>query len=190
MNWAKRVLRVASWVGLAVLVVVALVALNIGRVVNFAMTPRASFDAEAPPPPPDYADLASWSALPERADSADRAPTGSPAIDQRHAEVDVFYVHPTSYIAVDGTRPPMTRRSTKPPTGSPRASRHPRSTVAARCTRRGTARPMARRSITPPQMGTEASAWRTKTCGAPLKRSIRGGALVDRSSWPATARAP
>ncbi|ATB30936.1 hypothetical protein MEBOL_004398 [Melittangium boletus DSM 14713] len=29
---------------------------------------------------------------------ADRSPTGAPAVDQLHAAVDVFYVHPTSYV--------------------------------------------------------------------------------------------
>src|SRR6185369_9051756 len=65
---------------------------------TWAMTPRVTFDLETPPPPPDYAKPGNWSALPERDDSADRAPTGAGTVDQLHTSVDVFYVHPTSYV--------------------------------------------------------------------------------------------
>ncbi|MGC4114601.1 MAG: DUF3089 domain-containing protein [Myxococcales bacterium] len=84
---------------LAVLVLASLaLALNIGRLVEAAMTPGKPFSEEAPPQAPDYGSAASWSALPERQDSADRAPAGETAIDQTRAPVDVFYVHPTSYV--------------------------------------------------------------------------------------------
>lgn len=63
-----------------------------------AMTPEGPFDAEARPAAPDYADDASWSALPGQPDAADEAPAELPAIDQRAAPADVFYVHPTSYV--------------------------------------------------------------------------------------------
>lgn len=94
----KKAARVALWAGLVVAVAGLLVAWNIGALVRFAMTPGAPFDVETPPPAPDYADPGSWSALPERDDLADRAPAGAPAVDQRHAVADVFYVHPTSYV--------------------------------------------------------------------------------------------
>lgn len=74
------------------------VACNIGAIVQRSMTPKVPYSAEVPPPPPDYADPANWSALPDRDDFGDAAPTGAPAIDQRTAPVDVFYVHPTSYV--------------------------------------------------------------------------------------------
>jgi hypothetical protein len=73
-------------------------ALNLGALVRFAMAPGVRFDAEPAPPPPDYADPGSWSALPERDDAGDAAPPGAPALDPRHAAVDVFYLHPTSYL--------------------------------------------------------------------------------------------
>lgn len=63
-----------------------------------ALAPDVSFDANAVPPPPDYADAAAWTALPERDDAADVAPVGILAIDQTRAPVDVFYVHPTTYL--------------------------------------------------------------------------------------------
>ena len=98
MSRFKKVMRVARWLGFALVVLGLLAAFNLGPLVTFAMTPSVTFDGEAPPPAPDYASPGSWSALPERSDSADRAPTGAAAVDQRHAGVDVFYVHPTSYV--------------------------------------------------------------------------------------------
>ena len=99
MNRFRRVLRVVRWVGLTLIVAVLFVAINVSWLAERMMTPRVSFAAETPPPVPNYANPASWSALPERADTADRAPTGASAIDQAQAQVDVFYVHPTSYVS-------------------------------------------------------------------------------------------
>lgn len=76
----------------------AFAALNVGALVGFAMAPRVPFDLRAAPPAPDYGDPRNWSALPERDDAGDRAPTGSPATDQRTTAADVFYVHPTTYL--------------------------------------------------------------------------------------------
>ena len=90
--------KLALGVGLAALAAGFLVGSNLGALVTLAMTPRAPFAAETPPPAPDYADPASWSALPEREDLADRVPPGEPAVDPRRASADVFYVHPTSYL--------------------------------------------------------------------------------------------
>ena len=72
--------------------------LGLGPLVERVMTPSTPFDERLTPPAPDYDDPASWSALPERQDAADAAPDGQPAIDQRSAKVDVFYVHPTSAV--------------------------------------------------------------------------------------------
>jgi hypothetical protein len=96
-HW-RKVARVAGWVGLVVVLLVALAAWNIGSLVRYSMTPRVPFSAETPPPAPDYTDPASWSALPERDDLADRAPIGAPGVDPRQAAADVFYVHPTSHV--------------------------------------------------------------------------------------------
>lgn len=85
-------------VALVLVAIVAIAAWRIGALVRFTMTPRVLFEAEAPPPAPDYADPRSWSALPDRDDAGDAAPPGSPAVDQRRAPADVFYVHPTSYV--------------------------------------------------------------------------------------------
>lgn len=63
-----------------------------------ALTPAGPFDPGSVPAPPDYADPAAWSALPERDDAADAALPEMPAGDQTRAPVDVFYLHPTSYV--------------------------------------------------------------------------------------------
>ncbi len=82
----------------ALLLVAAALASRWDRLLLAALTPRRDFDAHATPPAPDYADPSSWTALPSRHDAADVAPTGVRAIDQAQAPVDVFYVHPTSYL--------------------------------------------------------------------------------------------
>jgi hypothetical protein len=98
MSRLRKGLRVVRWLGLALVALGLIAALNLGCLVSLMMTPGAAFDAETPPPAPDYASPASWSALPELDDLADRAPAGAAAVDPHHASVDVFYVHPTSYV--------------------------------------------------------------------------------------------
>ena len=109
MSRDQKVRRVVRGVGVIVLVTLVLVALNLGRVAEFAMTPRVAFAAQSPPPAPNYDDPANWSALPDRADSADQAPSGDPAIDARAAPVDVFYLHPTSYVGNHWNAPTLDR---------------------------------------------------------------------------------
>lgn len=63
--------------------------------------PRLDFSAENAPPVPDYARPEAWAALPQREDGADVTPPG--AIDlQGEARVDVFFVHPTTYVVGAG----------------------------------------------------------------------------------------
>ena len=69
-----------------------------GCLVRLATTPTRSFARTEAPSAPDYADPASWSALPDRVDAGDALPAGMTGVDQRTAPVDVFYVHPTSYL--------------------------------------------------------------------------------------------
>ena len=96
-RWAQLI-RIVGVVVFLLALLLGLLVLNIEAVVDWTMTPRAAFDANKLPTPPQYEDDASWSALPGREDTADQFPTGSPAIDQRTAPVDAFYVHPTSYV--------------------------------------------------------------------------------------------
>lgn len=55
------------------------------------------------PPVPDYALSSSWAALPTRVDAADVVPSHSGLQDaQATASVDVFFVHPTTYLGRAG----------------------------------------------------------------------------------------
>jgi len=59
--------------------------------------PTGGFNRADEPPAPDYRLHAAWAALPESEDSADIAPRGAQD-RQAKAEVDVFFVHPTTYL--------------------------------------------------------------------------------------------
>lgn len=98
----RRTNRLA--VGLAALVGLALAApharaLDLGARLLRSLTPKGPFAEASPPPPPDYALPASWSALPELRDLGDQVPPGLVAVAPDEARVDVFYVHPTSSVA-------------------------------------------------------------------------------------------
>lgn len=82
----------------ALLLAAALLGSRWERWVMAALTPNGRFDASAVPPAPDYAAAAAWTAHPERQDASDVAPAGLTAVLPARAAVDVFYVHPTSYL--------------------------------------------------------------------------------------------
>jgi len=64
------------------------------------LKPGHSIRKETPPPTPDYSNAAHWAALPTRLDSADTVPYSSGLRDQQQqARVDVFFVHPTTYLS-------------------------------------------------------------------------------------------
>jgi hypothetical protein len=68
--------------------------------------PATAFTDTISPPAPDYSKPEHWAALPEREDEADFTPEG--VIDgQADAEVDVFFVHPTTYLNSTGWNAPM-----------------------------------------------------------------------------------
>lgn len=85
---------------LAVLAAVVVVAGFAGcrPLVVASMTPRASFDDSPPPAAPDYDDPDAWSALPDRVDAGDAVPVGTVATPPDRADVDVFYLHPTTAV--------------------------------------------------------------------------------------------
>jgi hypothetical protein len=61
--------------------------------------PTRKFEKTKTPAAPNYADDSCWSALPTRKDSADVSIYAAGIIDeQKDALVDVFYVHPTTYL--------------------------------------------------------------------------------------------
>ncbi|MEQ8265592.1 MAG: DUF3089 domain-containing protein [Parvibaculum sp.] len=62
------------------------------------LKPWSGFNAEKAPPAPDYMSDDAWAALPEREDKADVVPAATNLADnQATAEVDVFFLHPTTY---------------------------------------------------------------------------------------------
>ncbi len=73
-------------------------AIGLRPLIRASMRPEGAFSDAATPPAPDYDQPGAWSALPDQEDLADIAPDGVTSVDQRVAPVDVFYVHPTSYI--------------------------------------------------------------------------------------------
>lgn len=73
---------------------------------RFFLTPSAGYTAEAAPTAPDYADDASWAALPEGADLADFVAPGE-TDGQGTAQVEVFFVYPTTYYKDDGWNAPL-----------------------------------------------------------------------------------
>jgi hypothetical protein len=91
--------------GLSFAVLGVLVAMNFGSLFLWSITPRTPFREEGAPVAPDYTQPSAWSALPELRDLADTAPPSSPALEQTQAPVDVFYVHPTTYIGGEWNGP-------------------------------------------------------------------------------------
>ncbi len=62
-------------------------------------SPKRAFDKMKPPKAPDYSKTQSWSTLPNKRDSADLCIKAAGIIEcQDSAKVDVFYVHPTTYL--------------------------------------------------------------------------------------------
>ncbi len=63
--------------------------------------PEGSFSPDEVPPPPNYALPECWAALPGQSDMADRTPEGLQDL-QDQAKVDVFFIHPTTYVGKKG----------------------------------------------------------------------------------------
>ena len=68
--------------------------------------PSTAFAETTPPDAPDYKNPDHWAALPGREDAADFTPQGI-SDAQASAEVDVFFVHPTTYLSSAGWNAPM-----------------------------------------------------------------------------------
>jgi Protein of unknown function (DUF3089) len=62
-------------------------------------TPQQPFSLSAAPPAPDYSSPATWAAWPGRPSDAVVPPQGLSAIDPAAAKADVFFIHPTTYLA-------------------------------------------------------------------------------------------
>lgn len=65
---------------------------------QFGGMPEGTFDDYERPTVPDYNERSAWAALPDQQDAADLAPEGTSIPEaQSMAQVDVFYLHPTTY---------------------------------------------------------------------------------------------
>jgi hypothetical protein len=84
----------------------------------FAHHPSAPFDIKNAPPAPDYADRASWGALPDKDDASDIAPPGVPIADPKTAPVDVFFIHPTTFFSNSQWNQPLDDAATNARTDS------------------------------------------------------------------------
>lgn len=62
-----------------------------------AVRPDMPFDPAKTPPAPDYARLDNWASHPDKTDPADQTPCPNLPDLQKSAEIDVFFLHPTSY---------------------------------------------------------------------------------------------
>lgn len=94
----------AGLLGLVMIVLLGMFAFGYGQVVQLAWGfavggPAGEFDPSKVAPAPDYTLADNWAGLPSRAGLEDYAPPSSPAIDQGSAPVDVFFIHPTGYLA-------------------------------------------------------------------------------------------
>lgn len=69
------------------------------------LQPDAPFAESAAPPRPDYSLEEHWAALPSKFDNADFAPPGTRDA-QAEAEVDVFFIHPTTYFGSESWNQP------------------------------------------------------------------------------------
>ena len=71
-----------------------------GLVTTSCIAPFKKFEKYAAPAPPDYTKESNWACLPTIKDSADAVPYYSTLKDeQAKAQVDVFYIYPTTYFS-------------------------------------------------------------------------------------------
>jgi hypothetical protein len=106
-------------IGLLVIVVVGGIGLYLGRGAIVPLTlrflgPSHGFDPALKAPPPDYASAQAWVARPETQDLADYVPTGvgdtqvaSAPAAAASKPVDVFFVHPTTYLKGEDWNDPL-----------------------------------------------------------------------------------
>jgi hypothetical protein len=80
----------------ALILVLAIFACS-GCTMRFWLGPKGSFAESKTPPPPDYSKVTSWASLPKSKDNADLVTVGF-TDKQPSAAVDVFFVHPTTWM--------------------------------------------------------------------------------------------
>ncbi len=67
-----------------------------------AILPKGDFDPASAPKAPDYRNPDHWAALPSKVDSADLVPDESLIDKQSGADVDIFFLYPTTYTGKRG----------------------------------------------------------------------------------------
>ncbi|AKI99275.1 hypothetical protein ATI61_106650 [Archangium gephyra] len=101
----NKLQRLLSATLLVCTLLLVLLGMNFASIFLWSVTPRTPFSEARAPTPPDYSRPSTWSALPELHDLADTVPPSSPALEQSQAPVDVFYIHPTTYIGGEWNGP-------------------------------------------------------------------------------------
>ncbi|MFE8604426.1 DUF3089 domain-containing protein [Archangium violaceum] len=100
-----RLPRILATTLLACTLLLVLLGMNFSPIFLWSVTPRTPFSEARAPAPPDYSQPSAWSALPELQDLADTVPPSSTAVEPSQAPVDVFYIHPTTYIGGEWNGP-------------------------------------------------------------------------------------
>lgn len=74
------------------------VLMPVGGMAAQLKTPSKPFDETKPPPAPDYSDRGAWLVWPGVKSNADLVPEGIKGTVVRNPDVDVFFIHPTTYL--------------------------------------------------------------------------------------------
>ncbi len=83
-------------------ILLCLFVISVGNSCSKWLIPETSYGELPVPLAPDYSDYKSWAALPDKKDLADRTPESYLKDEQENAAVDVFYLHPTTYVGRKG----------------------------------------------------------------------------------------
>lgn len=123
-RWKKSALAVAAIVAAGGLAAYVFRKALFMLVLATYLRPDVPFDAAKVPPAPDYADPASWVALPSVDDPSDWLPADYVEVENPLRDsVDVFYVHPTGFFGTHNWNAAMHERSEPGiPTGAMLAS--------------------------------------------------------------------
>ena len=96
--------RMAMRAGLGLLVAAGMVSVALGAGLRDRLGgigslrgPDFAFDAQSPPPAPDYSRAEAWAVRPEHPGMAAAHPPGTSTADPAKAPVDVFFIYPTSF---------------------------------------------------------------------------------------------
>lgn len=84
----------------------------------FAHPPSTPFSVAGAPPAPDYGKRESWGALPDANDATDVAPPGVVIVSPADTQVDVFFIHPTTFFSNDLWNQPLDDSKTNARTDS------------------------------------------------------------------------